>query len=55
MKKYVSERGVRRNGLEWARRECMDRKRWRSLCLGHPLEGRLWIGEEDPLEDGKIG
>ncbi len=23
---YVSERGVRGNGLEWARRECMDRE-----------------------------
>ncbi len=26
VKEYVSERGVRRNGLEWARRECMDRE-----------------------------
>ncbi len=25
VKEYVSERGVRGNGLEWARRECMDR------------------------------
>ncbi len=24
VKEYVSERGMRRNGLEWARRECMD-------------------------------
>ncbi len=24
VKEYVSERGVRRNGLEWARKECMD-------------------------------
>ncbi len=37
---YVSERGVRGNGLEWARRECMDRERWRSVCCVHPLEGR---------------
>ncbi len=29
VKEYVSERGVRGNGLEWARRECMDRERWR--------------------------
>ncbi len=36
---YVSERGVRGNRLEWARRECMDRERWRSVCCGHPLEG----------------
>ncbi len=36
MKEYVSERGVRGNRLEWARRECMDRERWRSVCRGHP-------------------
>ncbi len=36
VKEYVSERGVRRNGLEWARRECMDRERWRSNCRGKP-------------------
>ncbi len=40
VKEYVSERGMRGNGLEWARRECMDRERWRSACRGHPLEGR---------------
>ncbi len=40
VKKYVSETGVTGNGLEWARRECMDRERWRSVCRGHPLEGR---------------
>ncbi len=27
VKEYVSERGVRGNGLEHARRECMDRGR----------------------------
>ncbi len=37
VKEYVSERGARGNGLEWARRECMDRERWRSVCRGHPL------------------
>ncbi len=41
VKEYVSERGVRGNGLEWARRECMDRERWRSVCRGHPIGGRL--------------
>ncbi len=41
VKEYMSERGVRRNGLEWARRECMDRERWRSLCRGHTLGGRF--------------
>ncbi len=37
VKEYVSERGVRGNGLEWARRECMNRERWRSVCRGHPI------------------
>ncbi len=41
VKEYVSERGVRVNGLELARRECMDRERWRSVCRGHPLGGRF--------------
>ncbi len=40
VKEDVSERGVRGNGVEWARRECMDRERWRSICRGHPLWGR---------------
>ncbi len=31
VREHVSERGVRENGLEWARRECMDRERWRSV------------------------
>ncbi len=38
VKEYLSERGMRENGLERARRECMDRGRWRSCC-GHPLGG----------------
>ncbi len=41
VKEYVSEWRVRGNGLEWVRRECMDRERWRSICRGHPLEGRF--------------
>ncbi len=41
VKEYVSEREVRRNGLQWARRECMDRERWRSVCRGHFLWGRF--------------
>ncbi len=41
VKEYVSERGVRGNGLEWARREYMYRERWRSVCRGHPLGGRF--------------
>ncbi len=35
VKEYVNERGVRGYGLEWARRECMDRERWRSFCHDH--------------------
>ncbi len=30
------------NALHWARRECMDRERWRSICRGHRLGGRSW-------------
>ncbi len=41
VKEYVNERGVRGNRLEWARRECMDRERWRSVCRGHPPGGRF--------------
>ncbi len=55
VKEYVSERGVRGNGLEWARRECMDRERWRSICSGHPLGGHFCrergIGAIDRLTD----
>ncbi len=42
VEEYVSERGVGGNGLEWARRECMDRERWRSVCSNHPLGGHFW-------------
>ncbi len=38
VKEYISERGVRGNGLEWARREWMDRERWRSLCRRVPCQ-----------------
>ncbi len=49
VKEYVSERGVRGSGLEWARRECMDRKKWRSIC--HPLGGRFWREQGDGAID----
>ncbi len=39
VKEHMSERGVRGKGLEWARRECMNRERWRAICCGHPLRG----------------
>ncbi len=41
VKEYMSERGVRGNGLECARRECMDRERGRYSCHSHPLGGLL--------------
>ncbi len=40
MKEYVSERGVRGNRLDWARRKCMDSDRWRSVCCGDASGGR---------------
>ncbi len=37
---YVRERVERRmRGLQHARRECMDRNKWRLFCRGHPLVG----------------
>ncbi len=42
MKEYVSESRVRRNELEWARRECMNRERWRSVCCSHSLGEHFW-------------
>ncbi len=42
VKEYVSERGVRGNRLKWARRECVVRERWRSVCCGHPFGRRFW-------------
>ncbi len=42
VKEYMSEKGVRGNGLEWARRECMDRERWMSVGHDHSLWGRFW-------------
>ncbi len=41
VKEYVSDREARGNGLEWAKRECMDRERWISVCCGYPLWGRF--------------
>ena len=45
---YVRERGDRRvRSMQQARRECMDRDRWRLFCRGHPLGGvpgnKRWI------------
>ncbi len=41
VREYVSERGVRGNGLEKARRECMDRERCSFVCYGHTLGGQF--------------
>ncbi len=46
VKEYVSESEVRGNGLEWTRRECMDRERWRSISHGHPPFGDSSGGSE---------
>ena len=41
VKEYVCERTDNRvGGFEQARRECLDRERWRLFCRGHPLRGR---------------
>ncbi len=37
VKEYIRERGATRGGgLDQAKRECMDRKRWRLFCLWPP-------------------
>ncbi len=50
-KEYVCERGVRGNGLEWARRKCMDRERWRSICCGHSLGGCFYREQDSRTVD----
>ncbi len=40
VKEYMCERGATRGGgLDQARRECLNRERWRLFCHGHPLFG----------------
>ena len=42
MKEYMHKRGAdREGGFEQARRECLDKEKWRLFCPGHPLGGRL--------------
>ncbi len=37
VKEYMCERcATRGEGLDQARRECLDREKWRLFCLGHP-------------------
>ncbi len=41
VKEYMCERGASKGGeIEKGKRECVDRKRWRLLCRGHPLGRR---------------
>ena len=38
VKGYMHESGADRGGgIKLARRECLDRKRWKLFCRGHPL------------------
>ncbi len=39
VKEYMSERGASRR-LDQARRECLDKERWRLFYHGHTLGGR---------------
>ena len=41
VKEYMHERVADREGIELARKECLDRERWRLFCHGHPLGGRF--------------
>ncbi len=41
VKEYMYERGApRKGGLDQARRECLDKERWRCFCHGHPFRRR---------------
>ncbi len=43
VKEYMRERGVNRGGrLDQARRECLDRERWRFFCYGYLLGIHLY-------------
>ncbi len=37
VKEYMSVIGATRGGLNQARREWLDRDKWRLFCQGHPL------------------
>ncbi len=38
VKEYMCGRGATRGGgLDQARRECLDREKWKVFCCGHPL------------------
>ncbi len=43
VKEYMCERGAARGErLDQAKRECLDRERWRLFCCGHTLGGCSW-------------
>ncbi len=43
VKEYMCESGATREGeLDQARRECLDRERWRLFYRGHTLESCSW-------------
>ncbi len=43
VEEYLGERGINGKGvLEQARRECLDRERWRHFFCGHTLRGDFW-------------
>ncbi len=54
VKEYMNEKGVRGNGLEQARRECMDMERWRSFWQGHFLGGCLRRERGAGAIDGRL-
>ncbi len=47
VKEYICERGsTRRGGLDHAKRECLDKERWRLFCHGHSPWGDVAGGSE---------
>ncbi len=40
VKEYISDKGMHREGgLEQAKRECLEKERWRLFCHGYPFGG----------------
>ncbi len=55
VKEYVCERAATRGGgVDQARRECLDRKRWKLFCCGHPLGERSQMVQDVRAIDRKI-
>ncbi len=50
MQEYVMERGERSlRNFEQARRECLDRERWKLFCHGYPLVGAPGAGVNEMM------